>query len=192
MSSALIETKHSTTRVFDAASTISWPIDDKSDASIAPAVERRQSRTLTSTLAAVATFFLHFLEMSIAMGVGMAIFGPVKAAMVAQGYTILLDRSSIDYQAWMNLFMVVPMVLWMRARGHGWRHGVEMGAAMIVPVAAILFVCSLGIEQTVPWFTVSLTGIAMFAGMLGYMLYRRDMYTGGYSLGWIRRRWART
>ena len=67
-----------------------------------------------------------------------------------------------------------------------------MGAAMIVPVAVILFACSLGIEATFPWFTTGLTGIAMFLGMLGYMLYRRDMYTGGYSLGWIRRRWART
>jgi len=76
----------------------------------------------------------------------------------------------------------------MRVRGHGWRHGAAMGAAMIVPVAVVLFVCSLGVEETFPWFTTGLAGIAMFVGMLGYMLYRRDMYTRGYSFGWIRRR----
>jgi hypothetical protein len=63
-----------------------------------------------------------------------------------------------------------------------------MGAAMIVSVAVILVARSLGIEGTFPWFTTGLTGLAMFLGMLGYMLYRRDMYTGGYSFGWLRRR----
>lgn len=41
---------------------------------------------------------LHFLEMVIAMAVGMAIFAPVKTALVDQGYTTLLDRTSLDYQ----------------------------------------------------------------------------------------------
>src|SRR5215831_13608860 len=91
-----------------------------------------------SSAAAVGKFVLHFLEMTIAMMIGMAIFVPFKAALVDQGHTLLLDKSSIEYQAWMNLFMVVPMVAWMRARGHRWRHGFEMSAAMIVPVAIIL------------------------------------------------------
>ena len=147
----------------------------------------RSAPSIKRTAAASGRFALHFLEMTIAMMVGMAFFAPFKAALVGQGYTTLLDRTSIEYQAWMNLFMVVPMVLWMRVRGHRWGHGIEMGAAMVGPVAFILIVCSLGIEQTFPWFTTSLTGMAMFLGMLGYMLYRRDMYTGGYSFGWLRR-----
>jgi hypothetical protein len=157
-----------------------------------PAIELRPSRSLKGTALAVGKFLLHFLEMAIAMGIGMAIFAPFKASLVEQGYTVLLDRSSIEYQAWMNLFMVVPMVAWMRVRGHRWRHGFEMGAAMIVPVAVILFVCSVGIEETFPWFTTSLTGAAMFLGMIGYMLYRRDMYTSGYSIAWVRRRRSRS
>ena len=134
--------------------------------------------------ATTARFLLHFLEMGIAMGVGMAIFGPVKGALVDQGYTALLDKTSLDYQFWMNLFMVVPMVLWMRARGHMWRHGVEMGGAMVIPTACIILLCRAGLTDVLPWFTTSLSGIAMFAGMLGYMLYRRDMYTSGYSFRW--------
>ena len=132
-------------------------------------------------------FSLHFVEMFIAMSIGMAIFGPVRSALAAQGYTALLDPRSIDHQVWMNLFMVVPMVLWMRVRGHKWQHGIEMGAAMVVPTACVILLCRLGLTDILPWFTTSLTGIAMLAGMIGYMLYRREMYTSGYSLSWLRR-----
>ena len=180
----------STVGVFDAGAGTPWPVEGSSKTPFVTAKGLRPARSIKGTAAATARFVLHFLEMAIAMALGMAIFVPFKLALVDQGYTVLLDRGSIEYQALMNLFMVVPMVLWMRARGHRWQHGVEMAAAMVVPVAVILFVCSLGIESTFPWFTTGLTGLAMFLGMLGYMLYRRDMYTGGYSFGWIRRRRA--
>jgi hypothetical protein len=151
-------------------------------------VETTGPFTFTSAAAATGRFLLHFLEMGIAMGVGMAIFGPVKGALVDQGYATLLDKTSLEYQFWMNFFMVVPMVLWMRARGHIWRHGVEMGGAMIIPTACIILLCRAGVTDVLPWFTTSLAGIAMFGGMLGYMLYRRDMYTSGYSFHWLRAR----
>src|SRR5690348_12678643 len=109
--------------------------------------------TFPSAAAATGRFLLHFLEMGIAMGVGMAIFGPVKGALVDQGYTSLLDKTSLDYQFGMNLFMVVPMVLWMRACGHMWRHGVEMGAAMVIPTACIILLCRAGLTDVLPWFT---------------------------------------
>lgn len=148
----------------------------------------QSSQRILHLVAVAARFALHFLEMVIAMGIGMAIFGQVKTALVGLGYIALLDRTSLDYQVWMNLFMVVPMVLWMRARGHMWRHGIEMGAAMIIPTACILLLCRAGVTDVLPWFTTSLTSIVMFAGMLGYMLYRREMYTSGYSLLWRRTR----
>jgi hypothetical protein len=147
-----------------------------------------EAPTIASAAAATGRFVLHFLEMGIAMGVGMAIFGPFKGALVDRGYTALLDKTSLEYQFWMNLFMVVPMVLWMRARGHRWRHGVEMGGAMIIPTACIILLCRAGVTDVLPWFTTSLSGIAMFGGMLAYMLYRRDMYTSGYSFDWLRAR----
>jgi hypothetical protein len=87
----------------------------------------------------------------------------------------------------MNLFMIVPMVLWMRLRGCTWREGAEMAAAMVVPPACVLLLCTVGLTDVVPWFTTGLTGPAMFGGMLAIMLYRREMYTSGYSLGWLRR-----
>jgi hypothetical protein len=175
------------------ASIVSQP-PEKTMEQAAPALRADTTGPLSFTTAAAAggRFALHFLEMAIAMGVGMAIFGPLKGALVDQGYTALLDKTSLEYQFWMNLFMVVPMVLWMRARGHMWRHGVEMGAAMVIPTACIILLCRAGVTDVLPWFTTSLASIAMFGGMLGYMLYRHDMYSTGYSFHWrrARRRYA--
>jgi hypothetical protein len=177
----------STATVLDPASAIDWPIEQPLTVRGAAV---RDAHTIHSAAAATGRFLLHFLEMGIAMGIGMAIFGPFKVVLVDQGDTALLDRSSIDYQFWMNLFMVVPMVLWMRTRGHRWRHGAEMGGAMVIPTACVLLLYRVGVSDVLPWFTTSLTGIAMLGGMIGYMLYRHEMYTGGYSFAWLRRRGA--
>ncbi len=150
-------------------------------------VIRDKTPGLRNTAAAVGKFLLHFLEMVIAMMAGMAIFAPVKLALVSQGYIALADRSSLEYQLWMNLFMVAPMVLWMRLRGCSWREGAEMAAAMVVPTACVLLLCRLGMTAVFPWITPGLSGPAMFIGMLALMLYRREMYTTGYSIAWIRK-----
>ena len=152
-----------------------------------PASQSRSPRTMKSSTFAVGRFVLHFLEMVIAMGIGMAIFGLVKSKLADQGYTTLLDRTSVDYQVWMNLFMLVPMVLWMRVRECTWAHGLGMGVAMVVPPTCVLILCRLGVTDVIPWFSTSLTGGAMFLGMLGFMLYHREMYTRGYSFGSARR-----
>ncbi len=152
-------------------------------------MERQQARSIllespVRKASAVGLFILHFVEMVIAMGVGMAIFGPIRAALVEQGYTTLLDRTSVEYQVWMNLFMIVPMVLWMRMRGCTWGHGVGMSLAMVIPTTCVVMLCRLGVSDVMPWFTTSLTGPAMFLGMLGFMLFHREMYTRGYRLAW--------
>ncbi len=185
----MVQSKQSMTAVLHARSAIGSPIDDGAEPLNPTTIGVRQARTLKGVASAVGKFLLHFLEMAIAMGVGMAIFAPVKGALVSQGYTALLDTSSLDFHVWMNVFMVVPMVLWMHARGCDWRYGAEMGGAMIVPTACVLLLCRLGVSDVLPWFTTSLSGPAMFLGMLGIMLYRREMYTSGYSFGWIR--WRR-
>jgi hypothetical protein len=43
------------------------------------------ARPLRCAAAATARFFLHFLEMVIAMGIGMAVFVPVRSALSSQG-----------------------------------------------------------------------------------------------------------
>jgi hypothetical protein len=125
-------------------------------------------------------FVFHFAEMALAMMLGMAVFVPFRLALTAQGYTALLDGSSIDFQAWMGAFTVTPMVTWMRVRGCTWRDGAEMGAAMLEPMAAVLGLRGLGLSDTLPWLSNS-EHTAMLVGMLVFMLYRRERYTSGYS-----------
>jgi hypothetical protein len=84
-------------------------------------------------------FVLHFLEMVVAMAVGMVALHPV--------WTLVLDATG---GAWlmhdpytgaliMATDMTVAMSAWMRFRGHRWRPIAEMGAAMYLPFL-VLFV----------------------------------------------------
>jgi flagellar biosynthetic protein FliP len=95
--------------------------------------------------------------MVLAMYVGMLIYMPLEGQL-----------PSSFQQIGMALFMAWPMVVWMRIRGHGWRHGLEMSAAMLIPGAALLV-----LANAIP----PLAGLAewaMYLGMLGFMLLRRN------------------
>src|SRR5579859_4391847 len=81
-----------------------------------------RTMSLAARALSVARFVLHFGEMVLAMYVGMLIYMPLESLLPA-----LLRGIG------MALFMVWPMVIWMRIRGHGWRHGFEMSLAMLVP-----------------------------------------------------------
>src|SRR5438093_8251888 len=81
---------------------------------------------LRANALSVGRFVLHFGEMVLAMYVGMLIYMPLE------GF-IPVSLQGIG----MALFMAWPMVVWMRIRGHGWRHGFEMALAMLVPWAAV-------------------------------------------------------
>jgi hypothetical protein len=80
----------------------------------------------------------------------------------------------------MNVFctaltMTVPMIAWMRYRGHAWRRNIEMAASMLLPTFAVMGLLSAGVgtsgSLTVP------EHAGMLACMLGAMLYRRDEYS---------------
>jgi putative intracellular protease/amidase len=112
-------------------------------------------------------FILHFGEMVLAMYVGMLVYMPIQN---------LLPHAF--QSVGMAVFMAWPMVLWMRVRGHAWRHGFEMAGAMLIPWAAIVGLqAALGFGWLEP-----VEGLAMYVGMLGYMLVRREHYTHGPSL----------
>jgi AraC family transcriptional regulator, transcriptional activator FtrA len=112
-------------------------------------------------------FALHFGEMVLAMYAGMLIYMPLESLVppALQGIG-------------MALFMAWPMVAWMRIRGHGWRHGFEMALAMLVPWAAVVGLNALGANNVLPWLKQA-DGPAMYLGMLGIMLVRREHYTHG-------------
>ncbi|HKG65659.1 MAG TPA: hypothetical protein VKB28_16440 [Solirubrobacteraceae bacterium] len=121
-----------------------------------------------------AHFIRHYLEMVIAMLLGMAVLGiPGFIALEAAG----VDTDAAGVLLWgMALSMTVPMVAWMRHRGHGWLPCWEMAAAMIVPTIgalALLEAGALGDAHA----AMGVQHVVMFPAMLGVMLLRRDEYT---------------
>ena len=120
------------------------------------------------------TFIRHYVEMLIAMFVGMGVFAGAAAAagFEVEGTELLL--------LWMAFTMSVPMVAWMRYRGHGWTPALEMTAAMFIPSFAAVGLLGAGLVED----EGALLGIqhaAMFPAMLVAMLLRRDEYSGAHA-----------
>jgi hypothetical protein len=124
-------------------------------------------------------FALHLLEMVVAMIAGMAVLG-VAIGLLGEppGYSDLLARYAL-----MGAFMSAPMVAWMRYRGHPWSDGMEMTAAMLVPMFALVIPVELGVAGYVPGLSegslMVLSHVAMIGGMAALMLYRFDRYVHG-------------
>ena len=97
------------------------------------------------------------------------------AILVPRGFH--LSRFPEVYTLAMAFAMTVPMVAWMWVRRHCWRHSAEMTAAMFVPAAVCIGVCSLGLlprTTMLSWYH-----LLMWVAMLGIMLYRWSDYAGG-------------
>ena len=116
-------------------------------------------------------FLLHYLEMVAAMVIGMVVLG------AASGVLLDLPDEPMVNVVEMAIAMTLPMVAWMRFRGHDWRLCIEMAAAMLVPAAAALVLWGTGlVEDEMVLMTIEHT--VMFVGMFLAMLIRRDKYTG--------------
>jgi hypothetical protein len=75
----------------------------------------------------------------------------------------------------MGVSMTVPMVAWMRYRGHGWQVTTEMAAAMVVPTLAAMTVFGTGLVDD---FGAVMLGehVVMLLAMAGAMLARPSEY----------------
>ena len=78
----------------------------------------------------------------------------------------------------MAVTMTVPMVAWMRYRGHGRRANTEMSASMFLPTFAVIGLLWAGVLEDIGALMV-LEHVAMLASMLGVMLLRPAEYTCG-------------
>jgi len=116
-------------------------------------------------------FVVHYLEMVAAMVVGMVVLGAASSALLD-----LPDRTAVMLTE-MAVVMTVPMVAWMRFRGHGWRPCHEMAASMLLPTAAVLGLLWAGLV-TDGGILMLLEHAAMLPAMLVAMLLRRDEYSG--------------
>ncbi len=85
-------------------------------------------------------FARHYGEMVLAMLLGMAVLWmPAKLALGAVGMSAQeLHDSAAAMLLVMATTMTIPMVAWMRYRGHGWPASLEMAASMYLPTFAAL------------------------------------------------------
>jgi hypothetical protein len=114
-------------------------------------------------------FIRHYVEMVIAMFVGMAVLG-------APAGLVVNYADNAQMIAAMAVTMTVPMAGWMRYRGHAWQPIAEMSAAMLLPASGVLALLGTGAMTDIGALMLIEHG-AMFAGMLGAMLLRRDEYS---------------
>lgn len=125
-------------------------------------------------------FTRHLLEMVVAMMVGMAALG---AALGVLGEPPGYADPLVEYGL-MGASMSAPMVAWMRYRGQSWSDGLEMTAAMLVPMLALVIPVEVGAAGYVPGLSedslMMLSHAAMIGGMVVLMLYRRDRYAHGH------------
>ena len=121
-------------------------------------------------------FARHYVEMVVAMFLGMGVLlPPLGAALRAAGTS--LHSSDVLMISAMALTMPVPMVGWMRFRGHAWPVCADMTAAMVLPTLSVLALLWSGLVGDLGTLLV-IEHVAMLPSMLVAMLLRRDEYTG--------------
>ena len=119
-------------------------------------------------------FLRHYLEMVVAMLLGMAVLGLPLYAVGTGWHELAIESPAIGFLG-MATSMTVPMVGWMIYRGHGRRANMEMSASMFVPTFAVI---------TLTWADVvtdtgalmTIEHVAMFVAMAAVMLLRPAEY----------------
>jgi len=121
-------------------------------------------------------FARHYLEMVVVMLVGMGLLAmPVHWATDALWPDVSGDDATLML-ARMAAAMTLPMIPWMRWRGHGWQPCLEMVGAMIVPAIGVIALHEAGVLATV-WVLMTVEHVAMFAAMFVVMIARPDEYS---------------
>jgi hypothetical protein len=139
---------------------------------------KRNEETAMTLLSATPRqrFARHYIEMVVAMFVGMAVLAlPARMALAAAD-TSWSELGTSAMLLAMALEMTVPMVAWMRFRGHDWRPSGEMAAAMLLPTFVAIALDAAGLVGDAG---VLMAGehVAMLLAMLGAMLLRPAEYT---------------
>jgi hypothetical protein len=143
------------------------------------ALERGGARDRRRLGASAGHFIRHYIEMVVAMFAGMVALGvPAGWALQAFGSSTsgLTDTAPALMLLGMAVTMTVPMVAWMRYRGHGWRANTEMAASMVLPTFAAIGALAAGAMTDIGTL-LAVEHVAMLLGMLAAMLLRLDEYT---------------
>ncbi|MEV0233138.1 hypothetical protein [Nonomuraea sp. NPDC050786] len=129
--------------------------------------------TSTNTGRRWGRFALHYVEMIVAMFVGMLALGMLESAV---GLSVSHDRQPDLAYLLMAVNMSVGMAAWMRFRRHGWASTLEMCAVMFLPVVPLFPLLWLGVIDGGVLMIVA--HVAMFPLMLAAMARRLDEYAG--------------
>ncbi|GAB4000982.1 hypothetical protein GCM10029992_34870 [Glycomyces albus] len=120
-------------------------------------------------------FLWHYVEMVIAMAVGMVVLGAAVRGIVALTGLEYSTGSHPELSTLEMAFdMSVGMVAWMRFRRHGWAASLEMAAAMFAPAIAMIALYRLDAVDADTM--IMLEHVVMFPLMLVIMLRRRREY----------------
>jgi hypothetical protein len=124
------------------------------------------------------TFIRHYVEMVVVMFVGMAIvWMPAKPILSALGTSSAdLHDAPAAYLLAMATSMSVPMVAWMRYRGHGWQPSLEMAASMYLPTLLATVLLAIGLVTDLGSLMLIQHNV-MLPAMLVAMLLRREEYS---------------
>jgi hypothetical protein len=118
-------------------------------------------------------FARHYLEMVAVMVVGM------EALSLLVGLVVDINRAG-PMLIEMGATMTVPMVAWMRCRGHDWQPCVEMCASMVLPTLGMLALLGLGVVEGVGA-SMAILHAVMLPAMLVAMLLRREEYSHAHG-----------
>jgi hypothetical protein len=110
----------------------------------------------------------HYVEMVIAMFVGMIVLGGLRTVV---GLSVPFEEQPGTAYLLMAIDMSIGMAAWMRYRGHGWSGTLEMCAAMFVPLALMPLVWA-DLMGAMTFMTVA--HVVMLVAMLAVLLRRRD------------------
>jgi hypothetical protein len=123
-------------------------------------------------------FLRHALEMTGAMVLGMVVLGmafrQLHIALFGTGFEDAWHEHTELAAFAMAFNMTLPMVAWMRYRGHSWERGGEMAAAMFLPALPLLVLLWVGL-MSAHW-VLPLQMVLMLPSMILAMLYRVDEY----------------
>ena len=124
-------------------------------------------------------FIRHFLEMIVAMIVGMAVLGGALSLLFA-----LLGHQNLTHYAGpraliMTTNMVIGMSLWMHYRRHNTRDIQEMAGAMFLPFIFLIVPYWFGLLSASAF--LATMHALMFPFMIAVMLRRWDVYACGHE-----------
>jgi hypothetical protein len=128
-------------------------------------------------------FLQHLVEMIVVMMLGMCLLGgafrELHVLLFGSGFAAAWREHAGLAAYGMAFSMTVPMVLWMRYRGHSWERGGEMALAMNLPVLPVL---GLYVFDVVGFDGVLALQMAlMIPAMLVAMLYRKEEYSARHT-----------